>query len=229
MNKRISQLSAINSALQTPGNRGYSSYNKYDHKRGSKHIIDVSKKFPSPSQKLCTREQGLQQAQHQLQETKLDVRGCYRTGTIQNCLESLKKIASGRAIIDIVRNGLKIDFEGKPINDYVPIISYKSEEIEIISEGIAKLLQKGVIIECEREEGYFLSALFTRKKKDGNMRTTLNLKCLRKHVTCNHFKMESLQDVFKIIQPKCKCRFKRCILQSAYTQRPSTISKNLKF
>ena len=49
----------------------------------------------------------------------------------------------------------------------------------------------------------FLSASFTRKKKDGNMRTILNLKNLKKHVTCNHFKMESLQDVFKIIQPHC--------------------------
>ena len=39
MNKRISQLSAINSALPRPGNQGYSSHNKYNPKRGSKHII----------------------------------------------------------------------------------------------------------------------------------------------------------------------------------------------
>ena len=58
-------------------------------------------------------------------------------------------------------------------------------------------------MECEREQGDFLSAVFTRKKKDGNMRTILNFKFLNKHVTDNHFKMEFLQDVLKIIQPSC--------------------------
>ena len=43
----------------------------------------------------------------------------------------------------------------------------------------------------------------TRKKKDGHMRTILNLKYLKSHVNHSHFKMESLQDVFKIIQPNC--------------------------
>ena len=71
---------------------------------------------------------------------------------------------------------LKIDFEGQPINNSVPNISYKSEEIKTISREIVKLLQKGVIIECEREQGDFLSAVFTRKKKDGNMRTILKIK-----------------------------------------------------
>ena len=52
-------------------------------------------------------------------------------------------------------------------------------------------------------KGDFLSAVFTRKKKDGNMPTILNLKYLQKHVTYNHFKIESLQDVFKIIQSNC--------------------------
>ena len=42
-----------------------------------------------------------------------------------------------------------------------------------------------------REQGDFLSTVFTRKKKNGNIRTILNLKCLNKHVTYNNFKMES--------------------------------------
>ena len=35
------------------------------------------------------------------------------------------------------------------------------------------------------------------------MSTILNLKQLNKHVTYQHFKMESLLDVFKIIHPNC--------------------------
>ena len=50
---------------------------------------------------------------------------------ICNCLESWNKITSDRVIIDIVRNGLKIDFDCEPINDYVHNIPYKSDEIKI--------------------------------------------------------------------------------------------------
>ena len=51
-----------------------------------------------------------------------------------SCLEPWKKITSDifNIITDIVRNGLKVDFEGEPINDYVPNIPYKSEEINNI-------------------------------------------------------------------------------------------------
>ena len=53
------------------------------------------------------------------------------------------------------------------------------------------------------------------------MRTILNLKYLNKRLTYNHFKMESLSrwiqnHTAKLLDGKCK--FKRCILQCAYTQ-----------
>lgn len=67
INKRISQLSATNSALQKPKNRGYSSYHKYDHK-SCKQKCKSSKNFqphlPFYYKTLCTGEQGLQQAEH---------------------------------------------------------------------------------------------------------------------------------------------------------------------
>ena len=42
--------------------------------------------------------------------------------------------------------------------------------------------------------------LFTKQKKDGTVRTILNLKCLNEFVQYQHFKVESLLDVFKIIK-----------------------------
>ena len=63
-------------------------------------------------------------------------------------------------------------------------------------------MKKGVIKLCDREENDFLSIIST-KKKDGNMCSILNLKNLNEHVTYHHFKMESLADVSKIIQPNC--------------------------
>ena len=70
----------------------------------------------------------------------------------------------------------------------------------IINAEIEELLQKGVIIKCEREDNGFVSTIFTRENKDGSFRTILNLKCLNKFVKYKHFKMESLKDAFKIIK-----------------------------
>ena len=74
-------------------------------------------------------------------------------------------------------------------------------ETEIITQEVKKLLNKGVIVECSRETGDFVSTVFTRQKKDGTFRTILNLKYLNEFVRNQHFKMESLLDVFKIIKP----------------------------
>ena len=44
---------------------------------------------------------------------------------------------------------------------------------------------------CNKGEGNFVSTIIARKKKDGNIRTVLNLKSLNEYVTCHHFKMYS--------------------------------------
>ena len=54
-----------------------------------------------------------------------------------------------------------------------------------------------------REEGDFMSSIFTREKRDGSYRMILNLKQLNKHIEYEHFKMESVQSVLNIIRPNC--------------------------
>ena len=56
------------------------------------------------------------------------------------------------------------------------MLTHSAEESKIISEEVAKLLKKGFIKECDREKGGFMSTVSTRGKKDGGMRTILNLK-----------------------------------------------------
>ena len=85
-----------------------------------------------------------------------------------------KSIASDRFIIYIIKYCLTVDFETIHENDQVQSLSYKDEGKEINSEEINKLLEKEVISECNREKGDFVSSVFTRKKKNGNMRTILN-------------------------------------------------------
>ena len=81
-----------------------------------------------------------------------------------------------------------------------PKILHSEQEIKIINTEIKKRLAKGVIIECEGDKGGFTSPTITRQKKDGSFRTILNLKHLIYYVNYQHFKMESLNDVFKIIK-----------------------------
>ena len=96
--------------------------------------------------------------------------------------------------------GLKIDFKNKPQLANVPKIPHNIEEKSITNLEINKLLKKGVINKCQKEEDDFISTVFTREKKDGAFRTILNLKYLNEFVEYKHFKMESLEDVFEIIK-----------------------------
>ena len=75
-------------------------------------------------------------------------------------------------------NDLKIDFKNKPQLVNVPKISYNAEEKSILNLEINKLLKKGVITKCQKEEDNFISTVFTREKKDSTFRTILNIKYL---------------------------------------------------
>ena len=124
----------------------------------------------------------------------------YVAGKIKYYYNNWKNITNDRFILDIVKYGLKIDFKNKLQLVNVPKIPHNSEEKSIINLEINKLLTKGVITICQKEEDDFISTVFIREKKDGTFRTILNLKYLNEFVEYKHFKMESLEDVFKIIK-----------------------------
>lgn len=59
-----------------------------------------------------------------------------------------KKYYDCQVYLGYCKNGLKIDFESRPKNHYIP-----------------KLFKKGVIIPCDKEKEDFMSTIFTRKNK----------------------------------------------------------------
>ena len=97
-------------------------------------------------------------------------------GNLKNYYTVWQKITNDRVILDIIKNGLKINFKERPGITSAPKIPHSKQEIEIINTEFKKRLAKGVIIECERDKGGFISTIFTRQKKDGSFRTILNLK-----------------------------------------------------
>ena len=88
--------------------------------------------------------------------------------------------------------------------DKIPINpNFSSEKEKAIDSEIEKLLKKGVIKECEHEEGEYISPIFLSPKKDGGYRLILNLKNLNNYVQYSHFKMETLNHILKLIKPNC--------------------------
>ena len=60
-----------------------------------------------------------------------------------------KSITNDEIILDIIENGLKIDFKKRPINICVPKIYHSTKERQIINSEFQKLLDKGVIVQCD--------------------------------------------------------------------------------
>ena len=127
----------------------------------------------------------------------------YKAGNIQNFISTWALISPNRYNMQIIKQGLTIDFIDNipPFTNSIKQCVFAPKEINIIDLEILKLLGKGVIHQTTRCKGDFLSSIFTRPKKDGSRGMILNLSVLNEFVVYQHFKMESLHDVQNIIKP----------------------------
>lgn len=64
------------------------------------------------------------------------------SGNIQNYQQIWENIKTDRFILDIMKKGLKIDFESMPKNAYIPVMVHKAEEKEVVFNEIEKLLKE---------------------------------------------------------------------------------------
>jgi len=124
----------------------------------------------------------------------------YKAGNIINFYTNWFKYTKNYWILDIVKNGLSLDFLEIPKQNNINQMFLSKEEEQIIDTEIIKLLNKGVIEQTQTESGEYISSLFTRPKKDGSKRMILNLKGLNSYIEYNHFKMESIQNVIDSIE-----------------------------
>ena len=112
---------------------------------------------------------------------------------MRNCYNEWKRIISVSKTLEIVRNGLSINFEYIPHKDSPHRYARALEEASVINNEIKKLLLKGVIIPTSIiEKQDFFSNIFLRPKTDGTYRMILNVKALNFSVKAPHFKMESI-------------------------------------
>lgn len=139
-------------------------------------------------------------------------------------------LTKDRYILDIVRNGYKIEFLTEPCEkcNRSPI-NFNSKEQEIITSLIKKFEDKGIIIETIHETGEILSHIFIRPKPDGSYRLILNLSRLNEHIDKITFKMETLRTALQLIRKDCY--FGKIDLKDAFYSVPinKQFRKYLKF
>ena len=125
-------------------------------------------------------------------------------GRLKSYSKQWEKLTSDRSILEAV-NGYKLEFLAGPIiQKFIPFPIKMSEQEKVaVNLEINKLLKKGVIIECEHENDEFISTIFTRPQKDGNLRMILNLKQLNCGIEYHHFKMDTFLSSLKLVTPGC--------------------------
>ena len=75
------------------------------------------------------------------------------------------------------------------------------EDTIVVDNELKKLIEKGVIRECQDSEVLFLSNIFLRPKRNGQFRIILNLKELNKGIEYKKLKMETLESIIRLIRP----------------------------
>ena len=96
--------------------------------------------------------------------------------------ENWKKTTNDHIILSIIQYALKIKFIEKPNYQNFPKLAHDILETDKIPQKVKRFLRKGVIAECFRELGDFLSTAFVPQKKDDLFRTILNLKYVNEFV-----------------------------------------------
>lgn len=100
--------------------------------------------------------------------------------------------------------GLKIQFVNEFWQEVEPYpYRFGDAERRAIDFQLEQFLAKDIIIPTDREEGQYVSNIFSRPKSDGTVRIILDLSKLNNDVEKVHFKMTSLQTALEMIRPGC--------------------------
>lgn len=113
------------------------------------------------------------------------------------------RITNNPIILSCIK-GYEIPFIS-PVNQLsIPMEkNYSALEKDNFNEAIHNLLCNGAISKCQPTDGQFLSSIFLVPKPNGKYRFILNLKNLNKFITPDHFKIEDLRTVLKLITKNC--------------------------
>ena len=107
----------------------------------------------------------------------------FEGGKLKYYYEHWKKYTSDTFILEIIKNGLKLDLNEILFQHCCNNFPLSKEEMSIINSEIQKLKSKKVIVNTDRRTGDYIFDVFTRSKKDESprksvLKPTQNLICL---------------------------------------------------
>ena len=122
-------------------------------------------------------------------------------------LANWKSLTSDREILETVK-GVDIPFN-KLTCDVLPQdkkeIKFSPEELSAVKSEIDDFLKKEIVrkVDTEDAQSKVVSNIFLRKKTDGSNRGILNLRDFNSVIEKQHFKMDTLSSVLKLVRRDC--------------------------
>ena len=124
-------------------------------------------------------------------------------GRLAHFLAKWQALTSDKWLIDTIQH-YHIEFSNTPFQKHIPReICFSDHESSMITDEIAKMLQKGAIVETHHSKGEYISNIFLRPKKDGSFRPIINLRGLNAFVAYHHFKMETIRYAIQLVRLNC--------------------------
>lgn len=126
----------------------------------------------------------------------------FRARCVLHSSDAWNRLTSDQEILSTV-SGMAIEFDSPPRQHYLPQSVRSHFDALVIDLEITKLLSKCVMEPTGHSHGEIISDIFLLSKKDGSYRMILNVKKLNQYPSKNHFKMDTLNSVIKLIEKDC--------------------------
>ena len=138
-------------------------------------------------------------AQYNLSNTPAN----FYAGKTRLAYQKWRALTSDKSILTSI-TGVRIDFteiiqQHRP----PPPIPFSNIDTQKIDREIDRLLNKGIIEPTEPSDDQYISNIFFREKKNGEIRLILNLKYLNLAAEYHHFRMETIQSVVQMMTKNC--------------------------
>ena len=117
-------------------------------------------------------------------------------------LTEWESITSDKWVLDLIREGYKLEFIRKPSFPGIKETVVPSCQTMLLEKEIENLLSKNAIERVQKKDNMkgFYSTLFLVPKKNGKMRPVINLRPLNRYLVKKHFKMDSMKKVIQLVE-----------------------------
>ncbi|CEP09959.1 hypothetical protein, partial, partial [Parasitella parasitica] len=128
-------------------------------------------------------------------------------GRLSKFITKWTEISNNSFVKTIIQQGYNIQFHTPPpiTTSPTPILPFSAEQSLLIDQAIKDLLQKAAIERVSyaqtREDPGFYSSMFVIPKKNVGVRPVFNLRKLNHYLDAPHFKMDTIKEVARMIQP----------------------------